>query len=276
METTGTTQRKNPAWTVVTILLSVAILLQLGILFQRQVLLQRRSVATEGATDSWAQRLSNRLSWLGRSRQAPPPAAITPDTVWDGSTRMAQMHAHINRMFEEAFHDSFRFPLAPAVVSSPPTSNGSAPPDPFRTMRDMRREIDALFNEALRETHGRHAGFDDGWADLAITPGMTVKESGESYEITVALPSVDKSDIHLNMDGTILMLRVDHSEATKAGTAPATTHSRRISRFEQRLKLPAADPDPAHISASFENGILRIVVPKRSGNDYERGSIKVI
>ena len=204
---------------------------------------------------------------------------VTPDTVWNDSLRMARMHSRINRMFEEAFNESFRFPLAPAVASSPPTSNGSAPPDPFRRMHDMHREIDALFQEALRDARWSHASFDDGWANLAVTPGMTVKDLGERFEITVSLPDVDKSDIRLVLDGSILTLYVDHSDSRQEpAKAPAsgTVASRRISRFEQRIRLPGSDPEPGHVKATLENGILRIVVPKRTGKDYEQGEVKVI
>ncbi|GEM_PF-4972396 len=276
METSETTRRGRPVWTALTILLGIVCLLQLGLLFQRQLLLKNRTVLPARASVSLGNRIRNLLPWNRRTPVQDAPATITPDTVWDGSTRIAQMHSRINRLFEEAFHDSFSLPLAPAVVSAPPASNGSAPSDPFRRMRDMHRQIDVLFQEAIQDVHGRHAGFDDGWADLAITPGMTVKDTGESYDITVALPSVNKSDIRLVMDGSILTLLVDHSETRDAAGDSAAMRSRRISRFEQRIKLPGADPDPDRITASFQDGVLRIVVPKRPGNEYEKGSIRVI
>lgn len=280
METNETTGRKRSVWTILTVLVSIVILLQLALLFQRQVMLRR-----SGSPDSSSpvltagQRIRSLLPWSRKTTPAPSSVSVTPDTVWDHSSRMARMHSRINRMFQEALDDNFRFPLAPAVASSPPTSNGSAPPDPLRRMHDMHREIDALFQEALHDSAWRHAGFDDGWADLAVTPGMTVKDNGENYELRVALPDVDKADIQLSLEGSVLTLKVEQNRTTASEqTSPsrASSHSRRISRFEQRIRLPGADPDPNHVKASLEQGVLRIVVPKRSGNEYEQGAIKVI
>lgn len=257
-------------------LLSIVILLQLAILFQRQMLAaSRQTPPASSAITSW---LDRRLPWR---RQPVPstPGAVTPDTVWADATRIAQMHHRINSLFEQAFHDHFAFSLAPAAASTPSTSNGSAPSDPIDMMRAMSREIDMMFEDALNDAQGRHLGFDEGWSDLAITPGMSVKDTNNAYEITVALPSADKSDIHLGMDGTILTLRVEHREtrdASKDANAATLHQSRRVSRFEQRLKLPGADPNPAAINASFKDGVLRIVVPKRQESEYESGFIKVI
>lgn len=181
-------------------------------------------------------------------------------------------------MFEQAVDNSFSIPLAPAVVHSPGKENASAPPDPLSFIRDMRREIDGLFKEAMQDLHGNNRGFDDGWSNLAITPGMTVNNKGDAYEITVALPSVDKSDIQLGMDGSILTLIVGHKESRSVPerlSAPPM-RSQHISRFEQRLRLPGADPNPDHIKAFFEKGVLHIKVPKTPSTEQKTGAIKVI
>jgi len=130
----------------------------------------------------------------------------------------------------------------------------------------------------MHDIHGHPRGFDEGWSDLALTPGMSVKDTGEVYEITVALPSVDKSDIQLGMDGSILTMVVGHQEnqeSRKNETSQPAMRSQRITRYEQRLRLPGADSNPEHIKATFENGILRIVVPKQTENSRPSGTIKV-
>lgn len=272
--TTGTSAWKSP---IVIGLLCAIILLQLGVLFQRKMQSRPEDhrITPNESRSSISRWLSGIIPWR---RANNVPAAVTPDTVWDGSIRIAQMHNQINRMFEQAFHDSFRFPLAPAVASPPATSDGSAPPDPFSTMRDIRREIDGMFMAALHDMPVHSHNFDEGWADLALTPGMTVRDTGDVYEVTVALPAVDKSDIQLAMDGSILTLIVGHKESRNSeprSAAQPAVHSQRISRFEQRLRLPGADSNPDNIKASFKNGVLRIVVPKQTEDNPSSGTIKV-
>ncbi len=272
-----TTPTGSKPWkgTLVVALLCAVLLLQLGILFQhqRQSHSSRHSPTPLAATPSrW---FSNLIPW---HRPSPPPTTVTPETVWDGSSQMARIHSHINRLFEQAFRDSFNVPRESAVAAPPETSDGGTPPELFIMMRDMRREIDGMFTEALRDTPRHAHGFDEGWADLTLTPGITVHDTGDVYEITVTLPSVEKSDIQLALDGSILTLIVGRQESRQTqdpGTARPTVHARHITRFEQRLRLPGADANPDNSKATFQNGILHIVIPKQKEGDRKAGAIKV-
>jgi HSP20 family protein len=269
MNDAPTTEKSTRTRLLIIVLLCAVILLQLGIFFQHHVQARRTTKPASHTAPHWISTLI--------PRHRPTPPAVTPETVWDSSSRMNQMHAQINRMFEQAFRDSFRISLAPAVVSPPATSDSSAPLDPFTMMRDIHREIDGMFQEAMHDLPARSRGFDDGWSELALTPGMSVKDTGTAYVITVALPNVDKSDIQLGMNGSILSLAVGHQESrdTHDQNAHSTRLAQRISRFEQRLRLPGADSNPEAIKASFEQGILRIVVPKQTGSTQPPGTIKV-
>ncbi len=265
-------ENKTQKTRLMLVLLCVVILLQLGILFQRQ----GRSASSVPDLPSRSSTIERLTKLIPIRKPSSAPVSITPETVWDDSLRMALMHSQINRMFNKAISDNFRISPAPAVMSPPATSDGRAPFDPFIMMLEMHREIDGMFMEAMREMPARSHGFDEGWSELSLTPGMSVKDTGTAYVVTVALPNVDKSDIQMGINDSVLSLIIGRQDTRDSKTPQTTQRSQRISRFEQRIRLPGADSNPEAITASFEQGILRIVVPKQKGTAQSPGVIRII
>jgi HSP20 family protein len=277
MNETKSTGSKPWKGTLVVVLLCAVLLLQLSLLFQHQQQSRSalRSPTPIDASSAPARWFSKLIPW---HHPTPTTTTVTPETVWDGSIQMARIHNHINRMFEQAFRDSLTPTPASAIASPLETSDGGAAPELFAMMRDMRREIDGMFTEALRDTPRHAHGFDEGWADLTLTPGISVHDTGGVYEVIVTLPSVDKSDIQLGLDGSILTLIVGR-QATRQTQDPDTAHpavhAQRITRFEQRLRLPGAGSNPENSKATFQNGILRITIPRQAEGERNAGTIKV-
>ncbi|MEI8122476.1 MAG: Hsp20/alpha crystallin family protein [bacterium] len=223
----------------------VVVLLCLVALFQAGLLLQRH------------------LARPGSPVVKSPPSEI----AWNPDDEIASMHAQINQMFNQAFSAFSSHP--PAAAPSPGASDGSADPspgNPFAPMRHMQRQIDALFAGALNTRDLRRTRFDEGWTRLEITPGFNVRDTGEAYEITVQLPGVDKSDIHIQMEHSILALVVEQNLRQSAVNRNGATvqQTSQTSRFERHLRLPGATDNPETIKATYADDSLHIIVPKAS------------
>lgn len=257
----------------IAILLGIVALLQVTLLVQRQTHL-RHDDALFG--------LRQPPSWWGRLKARFLPGRPTPrpelsaDTVWDDFHQIEHMHAQINRMFEDAFQMT-GVPLHPALVASNTPSDNTAFLDPMQHMEYMRRRIDTLFASARQYPHDMRMGFEDGWTGLPVTPGLGVRDGGETYEITVPLPGFDRSSIRVTLDGTLLDVAAErHGDASSEKTTNSTWTVRSASRFERRLRLPQAAPDPAGVKATYHDGVLRIVVPKAGPGAEASGRIPVI
>jgi HSP20 family protein len=167
-----------------------------------------------------------------------------------------------------------------ATVPPPALSRGSAvsfSEDPFEHMRRMQRQIDAMFAGALNELSRPPRGFDEGWSRLEVTPGFSVRQTDTTYEVTVHLPGVDKADIQIALDESVLSLVVNQTSRSATKTAEGTTllESQRASRFERHLRLPEATGNQEDIRAVFEQGVLRIIVPKVRKDEAKPKSIPV-
>jgi HSP20 family molecular chaperone IbpA len=225
-----TSPRTPRLLTAVLVLLCLVVLLQLGLLLQRH---------------------------LNRTHPTPvkPPAA----PVWSPTDEMESLHARINRMFDQ----TFRFPSAERADPPGGDSAVASSEDPFTHMRRMQRQIDALFAGAMNDLGNQSPGFDEGWTRLEITPGFSIRDTGNSYVITVHLPGVDKSDIHISMTDSVLGLIAN--QTTRTATR----------RFERHLRLPGAAGNQEDIQAVYDHNVLHITVPKTEPVASEPKSIPV-
>jgi len=193
---------------------------------------------------------------------APVPAACSRTIDWNPEDEIAAMHARVNQMFDQAFATPF-FPHPPAATVSPRTAGGQAgslQEDPFAHMRLIQQRIDTLFATAMNNRR-QLSGIDEGWSRLEITPGFNVHDTGDGYEITVQLPGVDKSDMRVQCDHSVLTLIVEQKSSGRNGSV---YQSQRTSRFERHLRLPGAVSRQDAIKATFSNEVLRIIIPKET------------
>jgi HSP20 family protein len=182
---------------------------------------------------------------------------------------MQAMQAEIDRMFASAFHATQRMAAGgddTGAVTNAPSGLPPMPPDPSECMRRIQDEVDMLFNRACDDVQhfGQHPGFDDGWGELAVTPSMNVQDDGRAYTITLSLPGFAKSDIHVGLSGTLLTI-VAQATSGQATQNVASSNGARVwstGRFERRLRLPYASLRTDGVRATFENDVLRIVIPK--------------
>jgi HSP20 family protein len=144
-------------------------------------------------------------------------------------------------------------------------------------MRHLQHQIDTLFAGFLNSRDLNRTGFDEGWTRLTITPGLTVRDAGDAYEITVQLPGVDKSNIHVHMDHSLLTLVVEQNLASSTPGRRGSPEQRALqtSRFERRLRLPGASGKSESIRATYKDDVLTIRVPKAGPEDRASQSIPI-
>jgi HSP20 family protein len=261
-----TSKRTTRLLMAAVILLCVVVALQIGLLLERRSAPESRPLAAVFPPVSKPTLFTRIRNWFSPPK---PTNVVTPDTVWSQFGEMERMHDQINRMFEQTFRDVHSLPLAPAAASNATTSGGGAP-SPFHHIDHMRRQIDAMFASAMSDFDSHAAGFEDGWSELALTPSLSVRDMGGAYEIAVQIPGVDKSNIRVSMDGSILDIAVafDNTASGRTGNRSAW-QSRQAGRFERRLKLPGATARHEDVKATYDGGVLRINVPKMAGTEAQ-------
>ncbi len=118
--------------------------------------------------------------------------------------------------------------------------------------------LPSIFNDFLN----------DNWVSVpkfsGTTPAINVTENEQNYEVEVAAPGMCKEDFNISLtkDGDIVIAmekKSDNKEQEKEKKYLRREFS--YSKYEQCLTLPD-NADKENISASMNNGILNIIIPK--------------
>ena len=90
---------------------------------------------------------------------------------------------------------------------------------------------------------------------------INISEVKEGYLIKAEVPGVKKEDISINLDNEELTLKIEKRE--EKITEDETFYQKEIKTgsFQRSFELPA-DIKTEDIQAEFENGVLKILIPK--------------
>lgn len=121
----------------------------------------------------------------------------------------------------------------------------------------MQSELNRAFDEAFR-------GFDVAPfqpLDKLLSPAVDVKETTEGIEVAAELPGVDDKDLEITVADGVLTIKAEKKLEEAKDDKGYHLMERRYGTASRSIRLPF-DPEAEKISASFEKGVLRIVVPR--------------
>jgi HSP20 family protein len=92
-------------------------------------------------------------------------------------------------------------------------------------------------------------------------PALDISERKDAYLVTVELPGVKLDDLKITLDEGLLTIQGERSFADDASEQEYHRIERRYGTFRRSITLPAHVMADA-VEASFEDGVLQILVPK--------------
>jgi len=95
-------------------------------------------------------------------------------------------------------------------------------------------------------------------------PAVNIKETPESFLVEVAAPGLEKKDFKIELDGSALTISSQKQNETEE--REGETYSRKefnYQSFYRTFHLPKEVVNADKIQAKYENGLLRLEVPKR-------------
>ena len=107
------------------------------------------------------------------------------------------------------------------------------------------------------------------------TPNVDVSETEKSYEISAELPGAGKKEIEGTFRDSVLTIRGERKNDKKEEWKKDGNYRResRYGSFERSFRFAEGVKD-GDISATFENGILNISVPKKDVPETRKIAIK--
>lgn len=103
---------------------------------------------------------------------------------------------------------------------------------------------------------------------------IDVKESEKAYTVHADVPGVTKEDIHVSIDGNVVTLRAEVKQQDSQARDEKVLRSERFYGSVSRSFQLATDIDQSLAKAKYENGVLTLVLPKKTSGGGQRLNIE--
>ncbi len=110
--------------------------------------------------------------------------------------------------------------------------------------------LDRFFSEAVRKPV------------TTFSPAVDIVEREDEYEIDLYIPGVNKDDVTIKMEGNTLTVRGERKFRHEEEKENYLVVESAYGEFERVFTLPD-NADAEKIKARYENGVLKLIIPKR-------------
>ena len=95
-------------------------------------------------------------------------------------------------------------------------------------------------------------------------PAVNIRETAEHFEVEMAAPGMNKEDFKIELEGN--ELRITSEKEQENEMKEGERYTRRefsYQSFQRSFTLPKEVVDVEQIHAKYENGVLRLLIPKK-------------
>lgn len=136
---------------------------------------------------------------------------------------------------------------------------------PWAPWREIEGQINRMFGELARD----YDFFDRVWS-----PAVDLREDENSYMLEADLPGMKKDEIEVTVVDNVVTLKGERKHESESKEKGIHRIERRYGAFERSFEIPGGF-DADKINAHFENGVLKITLPKREEAKPKQVEIKV-
>ena len=142
------------------------------------------------------------------------------------------------------------------------------PFEPFREALSLREAMNRLFEESFL----RPGVFES--ESTAVLAPVDVYETKDNIVLKAAVPGLKPEDLDISITGDVLTIKGEYkAEEQPEQGRNYLRQERRYGSFTRQLTLPTA-VDSNNVTATFENGILTMEMPKKEA--VKPKSVKIV
>ena len=104
-------------------------------------------------------------------------------------------------------------------------------------------------------------------------PAMNIKENDENFEIEVAAPGFSKEDFEIVYENGIIRISVEHKEEIEEKEETFTKREFNYQSFVRSFTLPENINEDEKIEATYNHGILKLVLAKLKESEIHNKKI---
>ena len=130
--------------------------------------------------------------------------------------------------------------------------------DPFRDLEAIQNEMNRMFDSSLVRWGDRDTGLLEG----AWSPAIDIYDSKDNVMVKADIPGMKKDEIDVSVHGDTLILKGEKKQEKETKEKDFVRTERFCGSFNRAIRLPS-EVDAAKVNASYKNGVLELVLPKK-------------
>lgn len=142
--------------------------------------------------------------------------------------------------------------------------------DPFRDLETIQNEMNKMFNSSLVRWADRDAGLLEG----AWSPAIDIYDSKDNIMVKADIPGMKKDEIEASVHADTLIIKGEKKQEKEVKEKDYIRTERFYGSFNRAIKLPAA-VDASKVNATYKNGVLELVLPKKEESKPKQLKINI-
>jgi len=129
---------------------------------------------------------------------------------------------------------------------------------PANDLASLHTTMDQLFSDVFGDSFGR-MGEDRGLATFHLP--VDIRETENGYMIEAPVPGFNPEDVEITFSDGVLTINATHREEKEEPEGQYLRREIAFGNYQRRIALPG-DVQADGIRATFDNGVLRVEVPR--------------
>lgn len=138
---------------------------------------------------------------------------------------------------------------------------------PLEGVFDLRKGFDNIVRDFF-------TGFSNLSVNRGVYPPLDIKEDNGKYIIEMEVPGIEKKDIKISVKKNNLIIQGQKREEKKKKEESYLCVERSYGKFRRSLSL-SMEVDESKIKAKYDNGVLRVALPKTKKEKAKEVEIKI-
>ncbi|MFT5207241.1 MAG: HSP20 family protein [Candidatus Omnitrophota bacterium] len=142
--------------------------------------------------------------------------------------------------------------------------------DPFNELERFQKEMSGLYDTRLSNWPKVTLGNGNHVLALAVD----VADQKDRVVVKADIPGIDKKDLDINVTQDVLTIKGEKKEVKDTNEKGLVRSERYYGSFQRTIELPA-EVDSSKVTASYKDGVLEIMLPKKEEAQAKQAKIEV-
>lgn len=130
--------------------------------------------------------------------------------------------------------------------------------DPFRELELIQEQMNRLFDSSLVNWRNRSLDLTGG----SWSPAIDIFDSKDNILVRADIPGMSKDEIDVSVHKDTLIIKGEKKQEKESKDKNFLRSERFYGAFSRAIRLPA-EVDADKVTATYKNGVLELVLPKK-------------